>query len=80
MRRPSPALILALFWPRFEVRGALAAMVTGAVCIPLFKFVVPLIPGWGPVVSQAEELGPSFLLSLLAGALATFLPRRRQLE
>jgi sodium/proline symporter len=73
-----PALILALFWPRFHVRGALAAMVTGAICIPLFKFAVPLIPGWGPVVSQAEELGPSFLISLLAGALATLTAQRRQ--
>jgi sodium/proline symporter len=66
-----PALILALSWPRFNVRGALASMVTGALCIPIFKFAVPLIPVWGPIVSQAEELGPSFLLSLLAGVAAT---------
>ena len=51
--------------------GALASMLTGALCIPLFKFAVPLIPGWGPVVSKAEELGPSFLLSLLAGVVMT---------
>ena len=73
-----PALILALFWPRFQVRGALAAMVTGALCIPLFKFAVPLIPGWGPVVSKAEELLPSFLMSLLVGTLATLTAPRRQ--
>jgi sodium/proline symporter len=66
-----PALILALFWPRYQVRGALASMLTGALCIPLFKFAVPLVPVWGPLVSKAEELGPSFLLSLLAGVLAT---------
>ncbi len=66
-----PALILALSWPRYHVRGALASMVTGALCIPLFKFAVPLIPVWGPVMSQAEELGPSFLLSLLAGVSVT---------
>jgi hypothetical protein len=34
-------------------------MVTGALCIPLFKFAVPLIPVWGPVISKAEELGSS---------------------
>ena len=73
-----PALILALFWPRFQVRGALAAMVTGAISIPFFKFVVPLIPSWGPVISRAEELGPSFLMSLLAGALATLTTRPRR--
>ena len=53
-------------------------MVTGAICIPLFKFAVPLVPGWGPVVSRAEELGPSFLISLLAGVLATLTAPRRQ--
>ncbi len=66
-----PALILALFWPRYHVRGALASMVTGALCIPLFKFAVPLIPVWGAVISKAEELGPSFLVSLVAGGVVT---------
>jgi len=68
-----PALILALFWPRYTARGALASMITGAVCIPLFKFAVPLVPVWGPILSQAEELAPSFLSSLLAGVIATVL-------
>jgi len=71
-----PALILALAWPRYHVRGALASMVTGALCIPLFKFAVPLVPVWGPVISKAEELGPSFLLSLLAGVAVTLAARR----
>ncbi len=44
-----PALILALSWPRYHVRGALAYVVTGALCVPIFKFAVPLIPEWGPV-------------------------------
>ena len=66
-----PVIILALFWPRYGVRGALASMVTGALCVPLFKFGVPLIPGWGPVISLAEELAPSFLLALLVGVLVT---------
>jgi sodium/proline symporter len=70
-----PALILALAWPRYHVSGALASMVTGALCIPIFKFAVPLIPVWGPVISKAEELGPSFLLSLLAGVAVTLAAR-----
>jgi sodium/proline symporter len=70
-----PALILALSWPRYHVRGALASIVTGALCIPLFKFAVPVIPVWGPVISKAEELGPSFLLSLLAGVAVTLAAR-----
>jgi Na+/proline symporter len=64
-------LVLALAWPRYNARGALASMVTGALCVPLFKFAVPNIPVWGPVISQAEELAPAFLLALVAGVLAT---------
>jgi len=66
-----PVIVLALFWPRYNVSGALASMITGALSIPLFKFAVPMIPGWGPVVSQAEELAPSFLLALVAGGIVT---------
>jgi sodium/proline symporter len=66
-----PVLVLALAWPRYNARGALVSMLTGALCVPLFKFAVPNIPVWGPVISQAEELAPSFLLALLAGVLAT---------
>jgi Na+/proline symporter len=66
-----PVMVLALAWPRYNVRGALASMVTGALCVPLFKFAVPGIPVWGPVISRAEELAPSFLLALATGVLAT---------
>jgi sodium/proline symporter len=71
-----PALILSLSWERFHVNGALASMVTGALCIPIFKFGVPLIPEWGPMLSKVEELGPSFLLSLIAGVVTTLMTRR----
>jgi SSS family transporter len=71
-----PVIVLAQLWPRYNARGALASMVTGALCVPLFKFAVPLIPTWGPLISRAEELAPSFLLALCAGVLATItLPR-----
>jgi Na+/proline symporter len=67
-----PVIVLAQLWPRYNARGALASMLTGAACVPLFKFAVPLIPGWGPLVSRAEELAPSFLLAIAAGVVATF--------
>jgi sodium/proline symporter len=66
-----PMIVLAQLWPRYNARGALASMATGAACVPLFKFAVPLIPGWGPLISRAEELAPSFLLALAAGIVAT---------
>ena len=74
-----PVIVLAQLWPRYNARGALASMATGAACVPLFKFAVPLIPGWGPLISRAEELAPSFLLALAAGVLATLTaPARRE--
>jgi len=72
-----PVIVLALAWRRYNVWGALASMVTGAACVPLFKFAVPRIPSWGPIVSQMEELAPSFLLALIAGALATLATSER---
>lgn len=68
-----PVIILSLLWPRYNVRGALASMVTGAISIPLFKFGVPLIQPWGPIISQAEELAPAFLMALGAGVIATLI-------
>ncbi len=68
-----PVIILSLFWSRFNVRGALASMVTGFLCVPLFKFAVPQIPVWGPLISRVEELAPSMLLALTAGVIVTTL-------
>ena len=68
-----PVIILSLCWPRYNVRGALASMVTGFLCVPLFKFAVPAIPVWGPMISKIEELAPSMLLALITGAAVTLL-------
>ena len=68
-----PVIILALCWPRYNVRGALASMVTGFLCVPLFKFAVPQIPVWGPMISRVEELAPSMLLAIVAGVVVTWM-------
>ncbi len=68
-----PMMILSLAWPRYNVQGALASMISGIVAIPFFKFAVPLVPGWGPLLARAEELAPSFAVALLAGVVATLL-------
>jgi sodium/proline symporter len=73
-----PVIILSLSWPRFDARGALAAMVTGFFCVPLFKFAVPQIPVVGPMISHVEELAPSMLLALVAGVAVTVLAPRPQ--
>ncbi|MEZ4317380.1 MAG: sodium/proline symporter [Myxococcota bacterium] len=63
-----PAMILSLYWPRYTRNGALASMITGFLCVPLFKFVVPGLPGVGPVFGALEELTPAFLLAMAVGA------------
>ena len=70
-----PVIVLSLAWRSYNAQGALASMLTGFLCVPLFKFAVPLIPRWGPVLSQAEELAPSFVLALGAGILTTLCTR-----
>ena len=66
-----PTMILSLFWSRFTGRGALAAMVTGFVCVPVFKFGGPYMGELAPYFQELTELPPSFLLSGLAGVLVT---------
>jgi sodium/proline symporter len=68
-----PVIVLSLLWPAYNVWGALASMVTGFLCVPFFKFVVPSISEWGQTIALAEEMAPSFILALLAGAAATLL-------
>lgn len=66
--------------PLLLASSALAPMPTGALCIPIYKFAVPLMPEWGPVLSKAEELGPSFLLSLRAGVVVTLMATTHSLD
>jgi len=64
-----PVMILTLFYKNLTERGAIASMVTGFLCVPLFKFVIPAIEGIGVYFDALAELGPSFLLALLVGIL-----------
>lgn len=73
-----PTIILSLFWNRFTKRGALAAMVTGFLSVPLFKFGAPMLPGVGPFFEALEELPPAFALSGLVGVLVSLLDKPPQ--
>jgi len=70
-----PTVILSLFWPGFTARGALAAMVSGFLGVPLFKFVVPKLAGIGPFFAALEELVPAFVLSALIGVFVSAIDR-----
>lgn len=71
-----PTIILSLFWPGTTARGALAAMVTGFVCVPLFKFAAPELPEVGDAFAKLSELPPAFAASLVAGVLVSLLDRK----
>ena len=62
-----PVIILSLFWPGYTEKGAIASMVTGFLCVPIFKFVVPAIDGVGIYFDKLDVMLPSVLLSMSAG-------------
>ena len=62
-----PVMILSLFWKNFSERGAIASMITGFLCVPLFKFYVSELPEIGVYFKLIAELLPSFIFALIAG-------------
>jgi sodium/proline symporter len=77
-----PLILLALFWRRLTLSGAVAGMVTGAVTCFVWKFVlgakaslVAAYPLFG-----LYELAPGFLLSLVATVLVSLLSKKPSAE
>jgi sodium/proline symporter len=68
-----PTIILSLFWSRFTANGALAAMISGFLCVPLFKFVMVKLPTVGPLLGALEELIPAFCISAVMGVVVSLL-------
>ena len=66
-----PAIILSLFWKGYTELGAMASMIVGFISIPFFKFVLTSIDGVGIYFDKIAELGPSFILGLIAGYLVS---------
>lgn len=71
-----PTMLLSLWWSGMTARGALAAMVTGFVSVPLFKFVAPELEGVGDAFALLSELPPAFAASMLIGVLVSLSDRR----
>lgn len=61
-----PVIILTLFWKGLSEKGAIAAMIAGFLCVPLFKFVVIPMDGIGAYFEKLDVLAPSFLISMIA--------------
>ena len=75
-----PVIILSLFWKGYTEAGAFASMVVGFLCVPIFKFIIPALPGIGPYFGEIAELGPSFILAMLAGFLVSKWKKNKDLE
>lgn len=68
-----PVIILSLFWKAYSEKGAIASMITGFLCVPLFKFWVQELEGIGVYFEKIDVLAPSFLLAMIAGVIFTHL-------
>lgn len=66
-----PVIILSLFWKAYSEKGAIASMITGFACVPIFKFGVQEIKGIGIYFEKIDVLAPSFLLAMIAGYIFT---------
>ena len=66
-----PVIILSLFWKGYSEKGAIASMITGFACVPFFKFVVQEMEGIGAYFEALDVLAPSFLISMLVGAIVS---------
>lgn len=68
-----PVIILALFWRGYSETGAIASMISGFLCVPLFKFYFQNLDDWGEYFVQLDVLMPSFMIALLMGWLFSLL-------
>lgn len=75
-----PVMILSLFWSKMTAKGALASMVAGFACVPLFKFVVPNLGEIGKLLETLSELPPSFAIAFLAGIIVSLLDKGGALD
>jgi len=66
-----PVIILSLFWKSYSEKGAIASMVTGFLCVPIFKFSFQNIESIGVYFEKLDVLAPSFLLAMIAGWIFT---------
>ena len=67
-------IILYIFQNDYIEKHAIAFIITGLLCIPFFKFVVPNISTLEPYINKLDVMLPSVVLAMLAGwATSTFL-------
>jgi sodium/proline symporter len=75
-----PTIILSLFWKKFNEKGAIASMITGFLCVPLFKFGVSKMDSIGIYFEKLDVLGPSFILAIIVGVLVSLATQNKNIE
>ena len=63
-----PVVLLALFWKRSTKEGALAGMITGAIVVFLWKYVISGLGGGFAIY----ELLPAFIIALIVNVIVSF--------
>ena len=74
-----PVIMLALFWRRANLAGAVAGMVTGATVCFVWKFVLSDLAGRYPIFGL-YELAPGFLLAFIAMVAVSLVTRKPSKE
>ena len=62
-----PVIILSIFWKNYTEKGAIVSMITGFLCIPFFKFVVPGFSSFEPYIIKLDVMLPSVLFAMITG-------------
>lgn len=62
-----PVMILSIFWKGYNEQGAITSMITGFLCVPIFKFGVTKLPDVGVYFDKMDVMLPSFLMAMLTG-------------
>ncbi len=62
-----PVIILSIFWSGMNERGAIASMLTGFICIPVFKFLLPQINSIGIFINKIDVMFPSVCFAMIMG-------------
>lgn len=71
-----PTMLLSLFWKGFTEKGAIASMIAGFLCVPIFKFWVSGMDSIGPYFNALGELPSAFGVAFIVGVAISLLDRK----
>lgn len=75
-----PVIILSLFWTGYTEKGAIASMIAGFLCVPLFKFYFQNLESVGEYFQKLDVLAPSFVIAMLVGVIVSKLDKKKNAQ